>query len=133
MWAALVWAWLCCRMALWRITADADGVRMRRWLRPRRLPWDRIHTVEHRRDGALEFVAADGERAIAGAFAPPALLRPLRLSATRRRAADRLALMARHPELRPPRAATGREVGLPLLVWSAVPLGLLVVDWFPVG
>ncbi|SEQ52084.1 PH domain-containing protein [Streptomyces radiopugnans] len=135
-WAALVWAWLCCRMALWRIVADADGVLVRRWLRPRRLPWDRIRTVEHRRDGALEFGTADGERVIAGAFAPPALrllLRSLRLPATGRRAADRLALMVRQPALRPPRAATGREAGLPLLVWSAVPLGLLVADWFLVG
>ncbi|WP_410537125.1 PH domain-containing protein [Streptomyces sp. KL2] len=132
-WAALVWAWLCCRMALWRITADADGVLVRRWLGPRRLPWGWIRTVEHRRDGALEFGMADGERVIAGAFAPPALRRLLRLPATGQRAADRLALMARHPALRPPRAATGRGAGLPLLVWSAVPLGLLVLDWLPVG
>ncbi|MGK5497684.1 PH domain-containing protein [Streptomyces sp. URMC 125] len=132
-WAALVWAWLCCRMALWRITADAGGVQVRRWLGPQRLPWDRIRTVEHRRDGALEFEAADGERVIAGAFAPPALQRLLRLPVTGQRVADRLVLMARHPELRPPRAATGREAGLSLLVWSAVPLGLLAADWFLVG
>jgi hypothetical protein len=132
MWGVLFGIFLCCQLALWRIAADANGVWIRRFTRVRRLPWDRIRMVELLRDGTLEFaIPGDDEPAtVLGAFVPPLLHRRLRIATAGRETADRLTLMARHPELRPAGEVPGREVGPPLGVWALVALGAPAVDWF---
>ncbi|GAA2621489.1 PH domain-containing protein [Streptomyces vastus] len=135
-WISLAWGLLfgillCCRVAMWRIAADAGGLWIRRFGRVRRLPWDRIRMIELHRDGTLNFAVDNDESStILGAFVPPLLQGRLRIPPTGRETADRLALMARHPELRPTGEIPGREVGLPLAVWALVALGVLAADWF---
>ncbi|WP_282703067.1 PH domain-containing protein [Streptomyces sp. CC219B] len=127
---ASAWAFTVGRLAAWRIVADADGVLLRSFLQVRRLPWDDIRDVWLRRDGLLEFSAGTDEPVRVGGFVPPLLHRRLRIPTTGRRTADLLALMARHPELRP---THGAEAGPPTVMWSLGAVGLLLVDWFLVG
>lgn len=55
-WTSLVVGWLCCRVGLWRTTADRDGAHIRRMWAVTFLPWSEIGRAELRRDGLLEFV-----------------------------------------------------------------------------
>ena len=121
-WTSLVAGWLCCRVGLWRITADRDGVHIRRMWAVTFLPWSRIGRAELRRDGLLEFVGAT-EIPLAGLFAPSWADRLARRRGAGVRAAQVLTEMARSPDLRPQvragRAATGSAFApraLPLAV-----------------
>ncbi|MCZ9347593.1 PH domain-containing protein, partial [Streptomyces sp. TRM76130] len=68
-WTSLVAGWLCCRLGLWRLTADRDGVHIRRMWTVTFLPWSKIERVELRRDGMLEFVGPT-RTPLAGLFLP---------------------------------------------------------------
>ncbi|MGW3494141.1 hypothetical protein [Streptomyces sp. NPDC001020] len=101
LWAWLVLAFPCCWLALWRITADRDGVYIRRMWATRFLPWSRIGHVEMRRDGQLGFIGPAAEPKVAGLFAPPWLSRLTGRVGTGAQAADTLTAMALHSHLRP--------------------------------
>ncbi len=121
-WTSLVAGWLCCRVGLWRLTADRDGVHIRRMWTVTFLPWSEIGRVELRRDGLLEFVGAM-EVPLAGLFLPSWADRLMGRRGAGGRAAQRLTGMARNADLRPQaragRAATGSAFAsraLPLAV-----------------
>lgn len=121
-WTSLVAGWLCCRVGLWRLTADRDGVHIRRMWTVTFLPWSKIGRVELRRDGLLEFSGAT-EIPLAGLFLPSWADRLMGRRGTGARAAQVLTEMARSADLRPQtragRAATGSAFApraLPLAV-----------------
>ncbi|MFE6285988.1 PH domain-containing protein [Streptomyces sp. NPDC057877] len=132
-WGLAFWAYLGSRLALARVGADASGVWIRGFLGVRRLAWDDVRGVEPGAWGVLEISRAHGDAVRAGAFVPPSLYRLVRRPVAVQRIADSLSLMARHPELRPKRAATGRELGPPLVLWALGALSLVAVDWLLVG
>ncbi|MBW5480361.1 hypothetical protein [Streptomyces bambusae] len=123
-WTSLVAGWAACRVALWRVTADRDGVRVRRLWSTTFLSWSVISHVEARRDGLLEFVGPPGEP-MGGLFRPPWLSRRLGLPDTLGEVADTLTAMALHPRLRAPAEADRALSGTPFARW-AIPLGLLL-------
>jgi len=101
-----LWGWLviavpCCWLTLWRITADRDGVYIRRMWATRFLPWARINHVEMRPDAQLGFIGPVKEPKVAGLFAPPWLSRVTSRFDTGTQAADTLTAMAQHSHLRP--------------------------------
>ncbi|MBQ0826418.1 PH domain-containing protein [Streptomyces tagetis] len=99
LWTPFALAWFSCRVGIWRITADRDGVHLRRMWRTRLLSWSEIRHVELRHDGSLEFFGPDTPEPMAGLFAPPWLAR--RTGGTGAEAADLITVMAEHPRLRP--------------------------------
>ncbi|OIJ99200.1 hypothetical protein [Streptomyces colonosanans] len=101
LWAWVVFAVPCCWFALWRITADRDGVYIRRMWSTRFLPWSRINHVEMRPDAQLGFIGPGTEPKVAGLFAPPWLIRATGRFGTGAQAADTLTAMAQHSHLRP--------------------------------
>ncbi|WP_437074629.1 hypothetical protein [Streptomyces sp. enrichment culture] len=109
-WTSLVAAWVCCRLALWRVTADHDGVHLRGMWTVRLIPWSKIGRVELRNDGLLEFVVRDGEP-MGGLFLPAWAGRLLRRSSRGTRTADVLTVLAHHAELRPTSSATPATKG----------------------
>ncbi|MEV5009701.1 PH domain-containing protein [Streptomyces sp. NPDC056159] len=115
-WPSLIVGWVCCWLALWRVTADRDGVYIRRLLSTRFLPWSRISRVEMRHDGQLEFFSQAPEP-MAGLFAPPWLSRVTRRPGTGGQAADMLTAMARHGDLRPTAQAERAQIGGGLVPW----------------
>ncbi len=100
LWTPLALAWFCCRLGVWRITADRDGVHVRRMWRTRFLAWSVIRHVELRHDGSLEFFGPSSPEPMAGSFAPAWLVRRTGRG-TGADAADLLTVMAEHPHLRP--------------------------------
>ncbi|AKZ53290.1 hypothetical protein SAM23877_0241 [Streptomyces ambofaciens ATCC 23877] len=68
-WPSLVAGWLCCRVGLWRLIADRDGVHLRRMWTVTFLPLSKIGRVELRRDGLLEFLGAT-QTPLAALFPP---------------------------------------------------------------
>ncbi|MFF9125898.1 PH domain-containing protein [Streptomyces sp. NPDC014889] len=131
-WSSLFVGWVCCWLALWRVTADRDGVYIRRLLSTRFLPWSRIGRVELRQDGQLEFFGQSPEP-MTGLFAPPWLSRVTRRPGTGGRAADTLTVMALHGDLRPTERAERAQIRGGLARW-AVLLGVgvyLAVEFLP--
>lgn len=124
LWALLVVGWPCSWLALWRITADRDGVYIRRLWSSRFLPWSVISRVEMRHDGQLEFFGPEKEP-MAGLFAPPWLRRVVRRSGGGggQAAADTLTAMTQHGHLRPTAQAERALIGSGLVRW-AVPLAV---------
>ncbi|WP_206745201.1 PH domain-containing protein [Streptomyces sp. CB03234] len=123
-WTSVVAAWVCCRLGMWRVTADRDGVHIRRFWAVRFLPWSVIGRVELRRDGFLEFVGPDTET-MAGSFLPLWASRRFRRSSSGIQAADTLTVLSCHADLRP-RAHAGRAVkGAAFADW-ALPLGVVL-------
>lgn len=123
-WTSLVAAWVCCRLALWRVTADQDGVHVRRMWTVRLIPWSVIRRVELRHDGLLEFVVPEGEP-MAGLFLPPWAGRLFRRSGEGVRAADVLTVLAHAPRLRPRGRADRASTG-PALARRALPLAVVL-------
>ncbi|MER6618535.1 PH domain-containing protein [Streptomyces xantholiticus] len=97
---SVVAAWVCCRLGMWRVAADREGVHVRRFRAVRCIPWSAIGHVELRRDGFLGFSGPETE-ALAGSFLPPWANRLLRRTSHGTHVADTLTVLARHPELRP--------------------------------
>lgn len=129
-WTSLVAAWLCCRLCLWRITADRDGVYIRRLWTVQHLPWSVIGRVELRNDGLLEFFGAKVEP-MAGLFAPPSASRLSGLRGTGVRAADMLTVLVLNADLRPRAQADRTLTGVAFARW-ALPLVVVlhvVADW----
>lgn len=129
-WTSLVAGWLCCRVGLWRVTADRDGVHIRRMWTVTFLPWSRIRRVELRRDGLLEFVGAT-ETPLAGLFLPSWADGLTGRRGAGSRAAQRLTEMARNADLRP-RARAGRAATGSAFVSRALPLAIAlfaVAEW----
>ncbi|WP_073951504.1 PH domain-containing protein [Streptomyces kebangsaanensis] len=121
--SSLVAGWICSWLALWRITADRDGVYIRRLWSTRFLPWSTISRVEMRHDGQLEFFGPGkpGKEPMAGLFSPPWLSRVLRRSDGRgQAAADTLTAMVRHGRLRPTVQAERALIGSGLVRWAVV-------------
>ncbi|CAL9467669.1 hypothetical protein SUDANB6_02771 [Streptomyces sp. enrichment culture] len=123
-WTSLVAGWVCCRVGLWRLTADRDGVHIRRMWTVAFLPWSRIERVELRHDGLLEFVGAR-EAPLAGLFPPPWAGRPARRRGAGARAAQVLTEMARSADARPPDRAGRAATGSAFAPW-AVPLAIVL-------
>ncbi|MEF9905833.1 hypothetical protein [Streptomyces sp. P9-A2] len=125
LWCSLVVGWICSWLALWRITADRDGVHIRRLWSTRFLSWSTISRVEMRHDGQLEFFGPEKEP-MAGLFSPPWLSRVLRRSGGRgQTAADMLSAMVRHSRLRPTAQAERALIGSGLVRWAvALAVGL---------
>jgi hypothetical protein len=124
-WAALVWSWIFCRLALWRITADRSGVWVRRFWSVKHIPWDVIRRVDLRHDGTLELVGRHPEL-MAGTFAPLWSRRALRLSGSGEAVADTLTLMAQDSRLRPEADVELALRGRPYALWAPIPLTALV-------
>ncbi|MET9772710.1 PH domain-containing protein [Streptomyces sp. NPDC006367] len=124
-WSSLVAAWVCCRLALWRVTADRDGVYVRRMWSTRFLRWSVISRVDLRHDGVLEFTGPESPL-LTGMFAPPWLSRLTgRSESAGEAAADTLTVMAAHEHLRPTaKSPSPTRTGFAL--W-AVPLGLTLL------
>ncbi|MFF8382929.1 hypothetical protein [Streptomyces kanasensis] len=123
-WTSLVLAWVVCRLALWRVTADRDGIHVRRMWSTRFLAWPVVGRVELRHDGLLEFFGPRGST-LAGTFAPPWLSRLTRRDCAGRQAADLLTAMSLHPHLRPAGQVSRRSARAGFVRW-AVPLAVLV-------
>lgn len=119
-WTSVLAAWVCCRLGMWRITADLDGVHIRRFWAVRCVPWSVIDRVELRRDGFLEFFGP-GAAPMAGLFLPLWASRPLRRSSVGTQAADTLTVLSGRPDLRP-KGQAGRAVTGGAFVWWALPL-----------
>ncbi|MFB7324089.1 PH domain-containing protein [Streptomyces sp. NPDC056190] len=131
LWTSLVVGFPCCWFALWRVTADRDGVYIRRLWSTRLLPWSTITRVEMRRDGQLEFFGRTPEP-MAGLFAPPWMSRVAR-SDRGSRAADTLSAMALHGDLRPTARVERGLTGTGLAPWIIL-LGValyLAVEFLP--
>ncbi|WP_141359384.1 PH domain-containing protein [Streptomyces sp. 6-11-2] len=131
LWTSLVVSFPCCWFALWRVTADRDGVHVRRLWSTRLLPWSTITRVEMRRDGQLEFFGRTPEL-IAGLFAPPWLSRVVR-SDRGSRAADTLSAMVLHGDLRPTARVERGPAGTGFAPWIIL-LGVvlyLAVEFLP--
>ncbi len=127
LWSSLVVGWLCSWLALWRITADRDGVYIRRLWSTRFLPWSTISRVEMRHDGQLEFFGPEKEP-MAGLFAPPWLSRVVRRSGRGgQAAADTLTAIARHSHLRPTAQAERALIGSELVRWAVALAGGLYI------
>lgn len=109
-WTSLVAGWLCCRVGLWRLTADRDGVHIRRMWTVTFLPWSKIERVDLRRDGLLEFVGTTRAPS-AGLFPPPWAGRLARRRGAGARAAQVLTEMARRVDARPQVRAGRATVG----------------------
>ncbi|MFJ3921751.1 hypothetical protein [Streptomyces sp. NPDC090022] len=123
-WTSLLAGWAACRLALWRVTADGDGVRFNRMWSTSFTPWRAISHVEARRDGLLEMVGPAGEP-MGGLFRPPWLSRLLGRPDDVGEAADTLTALALHPRLRPSDRARRALTDAPYARW-AVPLGILL-------
>jgi hypothetical protein len=123
-WTSLVAAWLCCRLYLWRITADRDGVYIRRMWRVKYVSWSVIRRVELRHDGLLEFFGP-GVEPMAGLFIPPWASRPGCRASTGAVAADTLTVMAQHARLRPLAQADRTMPGTAYARW-ALPLAAVL-------
>ncbi len=123
-WTSVVAAWLCCRLCLWRITADRDGVYIRRLWTVKYLPWSVIGRVELRNDGLLEFFGP-GVEPMAGLFMPPWGSRLSGHRGTGVRAADMLTVLALHAELRPRAQADRTLTGVAFARW-ALPLAVVL-------
>ncbi|WP_284574602.1 hypothetical protein [Streptomyces sp. 2P-4] len=123
-WTSLVAGWVACRLALWRITADGDGIRFNRMWSTAVMPWSAISHAEARRDGFLEFVGPAGEP-MGGLFRPPWLSRLLGRPDDAGEAADTLTALALHPWLRPSVRVGRTLTDTPYARW-AVPLGILL-------
>lgn len=121
-WTSLVAGWLCCRLGLWRLTADRDGVHIRRMWTVTFLPWSRIERVELRRDGSLEFVGPT-RAPLAGLFPPSWADGPTRRRGAGSRAAQALTRMARSADTRPT-ARAGRAATGSAFAFRAVPLAI---------
>ncbi|MET9803562.1 PH domain-containing protein [Streptomyces sp. NPDC006368] len=121
-WTSVVAAWVCCRLGMWRITADLDGVHIRRFWAVRYVPWSVIDRVELRRDGFLEFLGP-GPVPMAGFFLPLWASRPLRRSSVGTQAADALTALSRRPDLRP-KGQAGRAVTGGAFAWWTLPLAV---------
>ncbi|PZH21038.1 hypothetical protein C1I97_00520 [Streptomyces sp. NTH33] len=134
LWSSLIVGWLCSWLALWRITADRDGVYIRRLWSTRFLSWSTISRVEMRHDGQLEFFGPErpGKEPMVGLFSPPWLSRVVRRSGRRGlAAADTLTAMARHSHLRPTAQAERALIGSGLARWAvALAAGLYVAAAF---
>ncbi|WP_445529626.1 PH domain-containing protein [Streptomyces cyslabdanicus] len=115
-WSSLFVGWACCWPALWRVTADRDGVYIRRLWSTRLLPWSTITRVEMRHDGQLEFFGRHTPEPMAGLFAPPWMSRVVR-SDRGSRAADTLSAMALHGDLRPTARVERRPTGTGIAPW----------------
>ncbi|QOV37034.1 hypothetical protein IM697_00730 [Streptomyces ferrugineus] len=125
-WTSLVAAWVFCRIALWRITADREGVFVRRMWSTRFLPWSRLGRVELRKDGMLEFLGVEGAP-MAGFFQPPWLARITGRPGVGQHTADTLTAMARHGDLRPAARAARPAAGSALARWAVPVAGGLYV------
>ncbi|MFI1014774.1 hypothetical protein [Streptomyces sp. NPDC020965] len=123
-WMSLFVAWLLCRLALWRVIADREGVYLRRLWSVKLLPWQLISRVELRRDGQLDFIGGGPDLA-GGFFAPPWLTRITRRTGTGNAAADTLTAMARHSHLRPTAQVDRRGRGQGYVRW-VIPLAVVL-------
>ncbi|MFE1036712.1 hypothetical protein ACFW40_33085 [Streptomyces sp. NPDC058807] len=119
-WTSLVAGWLCCRVGLWRLAADRDGVHIRRMWTVTFLPWSKIGRVELRRDGLLEF-SGTTEFPLAGLFVPSWADRLMGRRRAGDRAAQLLTEMARSPDTRP-QARAGRATTGSAFALRALPL-----------
>ncbi|WP_228980248.1 PH domain-containing protein [Streptomyces sp. DH12] len=124
LWTSLVLAWAVCRLALWRVTADRDGIHVRRMWSTRLLAWPVVGRVDLRHDGVLECFGPRGST-LFGTFAPPWLARLARRDCPGQRAADLLTAMSLHPHLRPTGRVPRRAARAGFARW-ALPLGALV-------
>ncbi|MEU1620857.1 hypothetical protein ABZ479_26595 [Streptomyces sp. NPDC005722] len=89
-------------MTMWRITADAAGLRVRRHLRTRHVPWAEVTRVVRTADGELIVRRVAGvEDLRVGAVAFPGWERTRRRPSAATRAAAELTAMVRDPGLRP--------------------------------
>ncbi|MFF3562076.1 hypothetical protein ACFYXS_18735 [Streptomyces sp. NPDC002574] len=86
----------------WRITADAGGLRVRRYLRTRHVPWADAARVVRTRDGELIVRRARGLKDLSlGHLTSPRWERLRSRPSRATRAAAELTAMIRDPELRP--------------------------------
>ncbi|WUD74545.1 PH domain-containing protein [Streptomyces sp. NBC_00510] len=89
-------------MITWRITADATGLRVRRHLRTRHVPWAEVTRVVRTSDGELIVRRVAGlDDLRLGAVAVPGWERVRRRPSGATRAAAELTAMVRDPALRP--------------------------------
>ncbi|MDO0930400.1 hypothetical protein QQY66_01310 [Streptomyces sp. DG2A-72] len=129
--APLLWVavatWSAPVLGGWRITADADGVWLTGVWKVRHIRWEQMTRVAHTGDGAVEISGSGGvqwRRANMGRRRPGRSrgVRPAHL-----RAAEEIAAMHAHPELRPGENSRPRYRGVPLgpvlaafyLLWTA--------------
>ncbi|MFI2369403.1 hypothetical protein [Streptomyces sp. NPDC018833] len=123
-WTSVVAAWVCCRLGMWRVAADREGVHVRRFWAVRCIPWSAIGHVELRRDGFLGFSGPEAE-VLAGSFLPPWANRLLRRTSHGSHVADTLTVLSRHPELRPQGQAVRAVTGV-AFVWWVLPLAVVL-------
>lgn len=129
--AALLWVpvatWAAPTLGGWRITADAGGVWLRGVWKVQRIPWQAVTRVAYTEDGVVEISGSGGAR---WRRANRGRRRPGRASGARPahlRAAEEIAAMHAHPELRPGTDSSPRDRGIPLgpvlaafyLLWTA--------------
>ncbi|MFD3453786.1 PH domain-containing protein [Streptomyces sp. NPDC058691] len=89
-------------LIMWRITADADGLRLRRHLRTRHVPWAEVTRVVTTPSGDMAFRRANGLDDIRwDGVTIPSWERALRRPSPATRAAAELTAMIRDPGLRP--------------------------------
>ncbi|MFI2431462.1 hypothetical protein [Streptomyces sp. NPDC018693] len=125
-WTSLVAGFVFCRLAMWRVTADRDGVFLRRFFSSVFLSWSVISRVELRKDGMLEFFGPGSAREpMGGFFQPPWLARITRLPGVGGQVADTLTAMAGHEHLRPTAQADPPAAGR-AFIWWAVPLATVL-------
>ncbi|MFI2211296.1 PH domain-containing protein [Streptomyces sp. NPDC020141] len=123
-WTSLFVAWLLCRLALWRVVADREGIHLRGLWSVRSLPWAAIGRVELRGDGRLDLISREPV-APAGCFAPLWLTRVVRAPGIGGPTADMLTAMAGHGGLRPTAGAGRRERGRGYVRW-VIPLAAVL-------
>jgi hypothetical protein len=96
--------WEACLLIIWRITADASGLRIHRLgSRTRHLRWEDVTRAEYTREGHLVLRARKGVEGIRlDSVGVPGAERLLRLRNPAARAASEITAMVREPGLRPP-------------------------------
>ncbi len=127
----LLWAptmtWVAPVLGGWRITADCGGVWLRGVWKVQHIPWQAVTRVAYTQDGVVEISGSGGVR---WRRANMGRRRQARASGGRPahlRAAEEIAAMHAHPELRPGTGSRPRDRGMPLgpvlaafyLLWTA--------------
>ncbi|MFI6106312.1 hypothetical protein [Streptomyces sp. NPDC051310] len=123
-WTSVVAAWVGCRLGMWRVAADRQGVHVSRFWAVRCVPWSAMGHVELRRDGLLEFAGPCLEhpgRLFAAAMGKPSA----RSIQPRTRMADTLTVFSLYPGLRSQSRADRAAKGT-AFAWWGLPLAVVL-------